>query len=443
MPHFSFLHRHAKTALLTLLALLLTAAPAPAQDTATVAVQESAAPAQPTARRQRLTVRRALELADSVRLRLRQSADEGRMLQWADSLLSDAVERSHWTTRHKERFMRRYARVQRRLARADSLLFRGDSLLASKYYRVKYDTLYITRPNARWTIKLRGNLSGAGLTTTADAADATATVRRQNEVMADCRGTVSAAVAYRGLGIGVALNPAKLAGKSQDMEFNLNSYSNRYGFDIVYLASKTYHGQQRTGDITADISKGQITQKALNVNFYYAFNHRRFSFPAAFSQSYVQRRSAGSWMVGASFDGSKTVMNTGDAAADAATASPTTIRLNELAVGGGYAYNLVPSRHWLIHLSALPTVTVYSHDYVLTTTPSADGTTDTGTTQRTDMKYHFPSVIVTGRAAVVYSWRNKFAGATAVYNYSVAGNTTHLQLQRHKWRVRAFFGFRF
>ena len=32
--------------------------------------------------------------------------------------------------------------------------------------------------------------------------------------MADCRGTLSMAVAYRGLGLGLAINPAKLAGSS-------------------------------------------------------------------------------------------------------------------------------------------------------------------------------------------------------------------------------------
>ena len=55
-------------------------------------------------------------MGDSLRLQLRQSADKGRMLQW------------------------------------------GDSLLAANYYKVKYDTNYITHPNARWTIKMRGNL---------------------------------------------------------------------------------------------------------------------------------------------------------------------------------------------------------------------------------------------------------------------------------------------
>lgn len=61
-------------------------------------------------------------------------------------------------------------------------------------------------------------------------------------------------------------------------------------------------------------------------------------------------------------------------------------------------------------------------------------------TIRNSMKYHFPSAIITGRGAAVYSWRNKFAGATAVYNFSVAGDEDHLQVKRNKWRVRMFFG---
>ena len=121
-----------------------------------------------------------------------------------------------------------------------------------------------------------------------------------------------------------------------------------------------------------------------------------------------------------------------------------TIRLNEFAVGAGYAYNLVAFSHWLFHLSALPTVTVYSHDYTKTlTTADEDNAPSATSTIRHDKKNHIHSAIITGRAAAVYSWRNKFAGATAVYNYSVAGDEDHLQVRRNKWRVRMFFGFRF
>lgn len=95
--------------------------------------------------------------------------------------------------------MKHYAKIQRRLSLYDRQLFRGDSLLAANYYKIKYDTTYISRPHARWTIKLRGNLSGADLETTAKT-DGTET---HTKVMADCRGTLSMAVAYRGLGLGL------------------------------------------------------------------------------------------------------------------------------------------------------------------------------------------------------------------------------------------------
>lgn len=366
--------------------------------------------------------------ADSLRLGLRRSADRGQMLQWTDSVIMAEINKSKMSEKKKLRYMRRHIKIQKRLARYDRQLFRGDSLLAANYHKVKYDTAYIGRPDARWTIKYRGNLSGADMRTTS----VTDGVQNRSRVTADCRGTLSMAVAYRGLGLGVAVNPAKFAGKCKDFEYNLNSYSNRYGFDVVFLSSKTYHGYKAADAERIDIHKGQISQNALNLNFYYAFNYRRFSFPAAFSQSYIQKRSAGSWMIGASFDGSKTELN------------DMTIRLNEFAVGAGYAYNLVIARHWLCHLSALPTMTIYSHDYTKTRTSADEDNAPSATsTVRHDMKYHFPSAIITGRGAVVYSWRNKFAGATAVYNYSVAGNEDHLKVRRNKWRMRMFFGFRF
>lgn len=387
--------------------------------------------------KQRKKWREIIHIVDSVRFQLRQSADKGRMLQWGDSILVVELQKSKMSDRKKARFMKHYGKLQKRLALYDKRLFWVDSLLAAKYNKVTFDTAYITRPKERWTVKMLGNLSGADIRTNTKEGG----VAYETKVMADFRGTLSMAVAYRGMGLSLSVNPAKLAGKNKDYELNLNSYSNRYGFDVVYLASKTYHGHMNLGSGRIEIPKGLISQNALNLNFYYVFNNCRFSFPAAFSQSYVQKRSAGSLMVGASFDGSKTVVGTD---VDHPSLQPITIRLNEFAVGAGYGYNLVAGKHLLFHLSALPTITVYSHDYTESAIEMVDedGQLETATV-RNRMNYHFPSAIVTGRGAALYSWRNKFAGATAVYNFSVAGDEEHLQLKRNKWRVKMFFGFRF
>lgn len=109
----------------------------------------------------------------------------------------------------------------------------------------------------------------------------------------------------------------------------------------------------------------------------------------------------------------------------------TKIKMLGFALGAGYGYNYVAGKHWLFHLSALPTFHTYIH---AKTTVDGDEKT---------LKYKFPSIILTGRGAVVYSWKNKFASATAVYNFSVSGDEARLQLLREKFRVRCSYGFRF
>lgn len=362
------------------------------------------------------SLRQRVQAADSLRAALHRAAAEGRLLQWGDSLLSARLDSGQISRKQ-------YRRFRSRLHRYDHAFRRGDSLLAGRYARVNYDTLYIHRPPGRWTVKFRGNVSGSTIETEG---------RKDNtpfraHVESDYRGTMSAALTYRGISLALAINPAKLAGRSKDNEFNLTSYGNRFGFDVTLLSSKTYKGHVSMGQERVSVSKGMVSQRALNVNVYYAFSGRRFSVPAAFSQSYIQKRSAGSFMLGMSFDGQNTDI-------DAVTAIGVgRVKLNivELGIGAGYGYNLVAGRRWLFHLSALPTFNVFVHSHI------ADGD------ERVNLHYKFPSAIVTGRGAAVYSWRNKFLGASMVFNYSGLGDKQRLHVRRTKFRLRAFFGFRF
>jgi hypothetical protein len=356
-----------------------------------------------------------LEAADSLRLQFRKAADEGRLLQWTDSLLRDKLHKGEIDSV-------RYAKMLARLKKTDGRLRKGDDFLVNKYNKITYDTLYIGRPGGRWTIKLRTNISGAHLKFDSRREGAL----YHGDLESDYRGTVSFAVAYRGIALGLAINPAKLAGKSHDNEFNLNSYSNKYGFDVVYLSSKTYHGTLERNGEKSSLSKGQLTQQALNLNFYYAFNGKRFSFPAAFSQSYVQKRSAGSFMLGMSLD----VQNT-DVINVAWVGAGTKMRILALGLGAGYGYNIVAGNHWLFHLSTLPTFDIVTHSHI-----KYNG-------DKVRMEYRFPSLIITGRGAAVYSWKNKFMGATMVFNFSTIGNENQLQIKRAKERLRLFYGFRF
>lgn len=353
---------------------------------------------------------------DSLRREMRRSAREGRMLQWADSLVR--LRRRH------DGDTARLARRRRRLAEGDRKLTLLDKIITSHYFNKNIDTTYITRPSETWTVKVRSNFSG----TLAEVRGKNNGTRFSGLMTSRFRHTISGAAVYKGIGIGLALNPSRIIGKTRDMEYRLNSYGNRMGFDISYERAKTDEGNVTIGGERTHVGSGRIHRWMLTANYYYAFNGRRFSFPAAFTQSYRQRKSAGSWLAGVSFQAGKmTVSSAGEGFLE----SGTTHTL-DIGIGMGYAYNLCLGRRWLANISLLPNIVVYDHS-------SAEG----HGLAKTRMKYRFPNILATGQSALLYSWKNRFAGTSAVLNGSYTGSQSHLTVHRLKWRVRLFYGFRF
>lgn len=299
----------------------------------------------------------------------------------------------------------------------------ADSLLdvRDKRAKLKYDTTYITKPTERWTFKVRGNVSGSTLHTRGTLAGNDVDA----DLLADVKTTLSVSAAYRGFGLGVSLNPMKLAGKNKDFEYNLNSYSNRYGFDIIYTSANTYHGDVKFNDQKYDVETGQVDMDLLTINGYYSFNHRHFSFPAAFSQSQIQLKSCGSWMIGATLLYGRTKM----AHDIVENGTENKIRMFNVGVGAGYAYNFVLPKGWLIHISSIPEIV-----FITKSKLTADGVE-----QKAPFK--FPNLIWVSRAAVVKNYKTNFIGLSLVLNNNLIGNRDKLQILNNKWRVRAFWGF--
>ena len=308
----------------------------------------------------------------------------------------------------------------RQRARVQAL--RIDSLLAEKNSRVNYDTAYIGRPSNRLTVKVRSNVSGSMFRVKGQRND----MEGGSDVSTDNKATLSIGASYRGISAGLALNPGKLFGHYKDYELNLNAYGNRYGVDVAYQSSTTLSGTVTINDEEYFMPKGVMDMKMLTVNGYYAFNGRRFSYPAAFTQSYIQRRSAGSWLVGFSFLGGSLT-----AGAKKSERMPDyRIYVGHLGIGGGYGYNLALGQNWLIHLSALPTLVISNRNNI-----KVDG-------QRRDMATEFPDLILAERAAIVRNFGNKyFAGATLVMTNSLLGDDD-IDINYRKWRTRLFVGVR-
>ncbi len=294
-----------------------------------------------------------------------------------------------------------------------------DSALTSRYNRNKgIDTGYIMRPQTKWTVVGRINVSGAKI----EAEGVDNGLHFKSEMKADYKSTLSVAVSYLGLSLSASLNPAKLMGKYRDYELNFNSYGKRFGFDIIYQNAKNFTGwHDHDGMERIELPADMLKVKTLNVNAFYVFNSSRFSYPAAFSQSYIQRRSAGSFLLAASGQGQHASLD---------WEQEMQLKVTNIGIGAGYGYNYVPRQGWLLHISALPTFIVYSK------------TSMTFGDNRVPLHYHFPEAIITGRGAAVYQWRNKFAGLSMVFNFTNIGDEESLAVHNIKWRVRTFFGLR-
>ena len=301
---------------------------------------------------------------------------------------------------------------------AQNLFQRFDSVMTEKYRKGDIDTAYIMRPRTKWTVKARFNLSGA----TIESEGIENGQHFKSEMTADYKSTLSMGISYLGISLNTALNPAKLLGKYKDFEINLNSYNNRWGFDFIYQDARNFKGWHETeGQSRLELPPEVLTLKSLNVNAYYAFNHRRFSYPAAFTQSYIQRRSAGSFLLAVSGQGQR---------AKTKAQYESLLNVTNIGIGAGYGYNWVPSRHWLLHISSLPTFTVFSN------------TSLTVNDERIPLKYRFPEVIITARGAVIRQFGNMFVGMTMVYNFTNIGDENELSIHNDKWRTRLLVGLR-
>ena len=302
---------------------------------------------------------------------------------------------------------------------------RLDSALAARYYHTPYDTNFVIRPEGKLTLKLRLNQTGNDF-------HAKGTVNgfySEADLKTSHKTTMSIGASYRGISAAVAINPAKMKGLYKDYEFNLNYYSSRLSLDFSYQRSETL-----AGDFTGDrgdlrLESGEALLKVLNIAGYYTFNHRRFSYPAAFTQSYIQRRSAGSWLAGISYQGGS-IKTTDDLKARNPNAPDVRIYIGHVGIGGGYGYNWVPSRKWLLHLSILPTVVVYNRNNM-----TVNG-------ERKEAQHMRLNMLFNERAAVVYNFSPRyFASLTAVVNNSVFKDD-NVTVNQNKWRARASFGMR-
>jgi hypothetical protein len=156
------------------------------------------------------------------------------------------------------------------------------------------------------------------------------------------------------------------ANKKKELEMSI--YTSRIGVDLFYRRSgHQYNIKDIDFDsddiepLSEDIPFGGLDVSITGLNAYYILNHRKFSYPAAFSQSTCQRKSCGSVILGAGYTRHSLSM---DVDKLVTTLQPynvlplldeglffKSIHYTDISFSAGYAYNWVFSKNWLLNIS--------------------------------------------------------------------------------------------
>ena len=298
------------------------------------------------------------------------------------------------------------------------LLTGADSLLQKKYNKVDYDTTYISRSPGKIGLKAWGSLSGSRLKARGD--------NLNSNLRPDMKGSVSLEFDYYDLALEVATNVTGSSGSKRDFEINFSFYPRRFVFDVSYQKTWSAAGSLTYQGKSVDVEADWLETKMLNVDIYYTFNYRKFSFDSPFYQFYVQKQSAGSWLAGLSYQGGS-IKTT-----DVVPSFMPKLRFhaNHIGLGGGYAYNLVAGKRWLFHLSLVPNLMVWTHNSI-----ERDG-------EKIYTQTKFPTVMVNGRAGAVYFFNPRhFMGLYGVAN-TLFKRKSETELIEDKWIVRLYYGKR-
>ncbi len=204
-------------------------------------------------------------------------------------------------------------------------------------------------------------------------------------------------------------------------EIDFSIYSSQIGVDLFYRRTGSDYqlrqvrmGYGIDGTRFEDTPFSGISVGITGVNAYYIFNHGRFSYPAAFSQSTCQKISCGSWMAGAGFykntldldfEQLRSLLEDKMGANEAVKLDSglmfDRIKYYDYSLSGGYAYNWVFAKNWLF----------CSSGQVALAYKTGHGDTADDYDGFSIKKLNLDGI---GRFALVYNNTRWYAGATAI-----------------------------
>lgn len=314
--------------------------------------------------------------------------------------------------------------------KAEEAMIKADSILDVRNAKITTDTFYVAHPQETWTFRAKTDVFG-------DMMHIRAVDMGGNKgnyyLNADPKVTLGIMANYRGISASFSLSPSKMLSDISDMMSAINYYSNTFGIDFTFEKVDAFRGRTSLTSNTHKLANTNMRLFALAG--YYVFNGKKFSLPAVFNSTWVQKRSAGSFLVQAGFNtGRIKIGDNLDPDHDFAS-SLNRIDINSFTIGAGYGYNLVAGKHWLVHGTVQPSLMIWQN-YKLHTTDKE------GNEEVNKMDSGPLNFFLVGRLGAIYSWDRYFIGLTSVVQHSKSGKDSDFALRDTQWQARAFFGWR-
>ncbi len=235
---------------------------------------------------------------------------------------------------------------------------------------LKYDPNYIDVPEKPWRVILRGKTdeNRIDLNTVntwsldGDKYNMDMTMSFDSEISK----AAGVWVGYRGLGAAYFYNPGKkpgvnLAVSATAAKFGINFRVRDMKIDKLHLKTEVSVGDSTDVEEDDYTFGNPINIMSFFLNGYYVFNGKRYSQGAAYNQVVIQRKSAGSLLLGVTAYASQVRLNTSNRNAGVIVAmadSLGSISLGKISVGLGYGYNWVPARGWTVNAMVMSNLSV-------------------------------------------------------------------------------------
>ena len=174
-------------------------------------------------------------------------------------------------------------------------------------------------------------------------------------------------VGYRGLGLGYSQSVTKNEGRffsfgATGAKYGITFRLKKYKMFDTTISAQEYQDGKVIGEMKSDAQTyDPVWISSYYLNGYYVFNGKRYSQAAAYNQSVIQRHSAGSFLLGATFyQSSIDFSKPRNAGIMLLSHNIGRIKLQQASIGAGYGYNWVPVRGFVVNAMAMPSISVYS-----------------------------------------------------------------------------------